>query len=104
MPSDSPSLNCLEPATRPDGSANPNPNAGQQTARYYGRVGPFITWNFNVGYQVTEFMKVNLYVNNAFNATSWNHKDPYKVDYDFAPTRLLGAVGREFALEYVFTF
>ncbi|QBL45214.1 hypothetical protein LBG_11725 [Stenotrophomonas maltophilia] len=104
VPSDSPSLNCLEPATRPDGSPNPNPNAGQQTARYYGRVGPFITWNFNVGYQVTEHAKVNVYVNNAFNAASWNHKDPYKLDYDFAPTRLLGAVGREFALEYVFTF
>ena len=48
--------------------------------------------------------KVNVYVNNAFNSASWNHKDPYKLGYDFAPTRLLGAVGREFALEYVFTF
>ncbi len=57
-----------------------------------------------MGYQVTEYMKINAYVNNAFNAASWNHKDPYKADYDFAPTRLLGAVGREFALEYVFTF
>ncbi|MBX4378119.1 hypothetical protein K4H02_23980, partial [Mycobacterium tuberculosis] len=34
VPSDSPSLNCLEPARLPDGSVNPNPNAGQQTARY----------------------------------------------------------------------
>ena len=83
---------------------NPNPNAGQQTSRYFGRVGPFITWNVNVGYQVTEHAKVNVYVNNVFNSASWNHKDPYKLDYDFAPTRLLSAVGREFALEYVFTF
>ncbi|WP_251278086.1 hypothetical protein, partial [Enterobacter hormaechei] len=40
VPSDSPSLNCLEPARLPDGSVNPNPNAGQQTSRYFGRVGP----------------------------------------------------------------
>jgi len=48
--------------------------------------------------------QVNAYVNNAFNSSSWNHKDPYKLDYDFARIPLLNAVGREFALEYVFTF
>lgn len=47
---------------------------------------------------------MNFFVNNAFNATSWNHKDPYKLDYDFAPTRLLSTVGREVSMEYVFTF
>ena len=104
VPSDSPALDCLEPVALPDGSPNPNPNAGQATTRYFGRVGPFITWNFNVGYQLTDHAKVNVYVNNAFNSASWNHKDPYKLDYDFAPTRLLSAVGREFALEYVFDF
>lgn len=104
VPSDSPSMNCLEPALLPNGQANPNPNAGQSTKRYYGRVGPFITWNFNVGYRITEHAKLNFYVNNAFNATSWNHKDPYKLDYDFAPTRLLSTVGREVSMEYVFTF
>ncbi len=108
VPSDSPGANCHEPLEIPNGSGgmmpNPNPNAGQSTERYFGRVGPFITWNFNVGYRISEHAKLNLYVNNAFNATSWNHKDPYKLDYDFAPTRLLSAVGREVALEYVFTF
>jgi outer membrane receptor protein involved in Fe transport len=104
VPSDNPSLNCHEPATLPNGQPNPNPNAGQSTKRYYGRVGPFITWNFNVGYRISEHAKLNFYVNNAFNAASWNHKDPYKLDYDFAPTRLLSAVGREVAMEYVFTF
>lgn len=104
VPSDSAAMNCLEPALLADGSANPNPNAGQSTGRYFGRVGPFITWNVNLGYQLTANARVNVYVNNVFNAASWNHKDPYKLDYDFAPTQLLGAVGREFALEYAFTF
>ncbi|KAF1017324.1 MAG: Colicin I receptor [Stenotrophomonas maltophilia] len=104
VPSDSPSANCSEPANLPSGAPNPNPNAGQSTSRYFGRVAPFITWNVNVGYRVTEHAKVNLYVNNVFNSASWNHKDPYKLDYDFAPTRLLSAVGREFSLEYVFDF
>jgi len=104
VPSDSPGLNCHEPATLPNGQPNTNPNAGQSTKRYFGRVGPFITWNFNVGYRISEHAKLNFYVNNAFNAASWNHKDPYKLDYDFAPTRLLSAVGREVAMEYVFTF
>ncbi len=108
IPSDSPDRNCSEPLEIPDGNGgmitNPNPNAGQSTERYFGRVGPFITWNFNVGYRISEHAKLNFYVNNAFNATSWNHKDPYKLDYDFAPTRLLSAVGREVSLEYVFTF
>jgi hypothetical protein len=81
-PSDSPSLNCLEPATRPDGSPNPNPTPASRRRATTG-VGPFITWNFNVATS-TEHAKVNVYVNNAFNLASWNHKDPYKLDYDFA--------------------
>jgi len=47
---------------------------------------------------------LNLFVNNAFNSTSWNHKDPYKGDYDFGPTRLLSPVGREVSMEYVYHF
>lgn len=49
-------------------------------------------------------MRVNLHVNNVTNATVWNHKDPYKFDYAFGPTRMLGVVGREWAMEYVFDF
>ncbi len=85
--------------------SNPaNPTYGQSTEAYFGRIGPFITWNANVGYRITDGMRVNLYVNNLTNATSWNHKDPYKYDYDFGPTRLLSSVGREWSMEYVFDF
>lgn len=81
---------------------DPNsPTYQQQTSRYFGRVGPSITWNFNVGYQISERSKVNFYVNNAFNSTGWNHKDPYKLDYEFYNSRLFSPVGREIALEYV---
>jgi Outer membrane receptor for ferrienterochelin and colicins len=104
VPSDSPSANCSEPATLPNGQPNTNPNAGKSTGRYYGRVGPFITWNFNIGYRFNEQSRLNLFVNNAFNSTSWNHKDPYKGDYDFGPTRLLSPVGREVSMEYVYHF
>lgn len=98
VPSDSLEANCSVPA----GSSNPN--AGQRTERYYGRVGPSITWNFNVGYRITDRAKVNFYVNNVFNSTGWNHKDPYKLDYEFYNSRLFSPVGREVALEYVFNF
>lgn len=94
----------------PDDKANcqdtdPNsPTFGQSTSKYYGRVGPAITWNFNVGYKITDQMKVNLYVNNVFNSTGWNHKDPYKLDYEFYNSRLFSPVGREISAEYVFNF
>jgi len=95
---------CTEPATLPNGDPNPNPNAGQSTQRYFGRVGPAIVWNFNVGYKLTENAKINFYVNNVFNATGYNHKDPYKRDYEFTNSRLWQPVGREIAMEYVFDF
>ncbi len=49
-------------------------------------------------------MKLNLYVNNVFNSTGYNHKDPYKLDYEFYNSRLFSPVGREIAAEYVFDF
>ncbi|KRD34168.1 hypothetical protein ASE35_10560 [Lysobacter sp. Root916] len=98
VPSDSLDANCAVPP----GSSNPN--AGKSTSRYYGRVGPAITWNFNVGYKVTDRAKINFYVNNVFNSTGWNHKDPYKLDYEFYNSRLFSPVGREVSLEYVFNF
>lgn len=98
VPSDGIDANC----SVPPGSSNPN--AGQSTSRYFGRVGPAITWNFNTGYRITDNMKVNLYVNNVFNSTGWNHKDPYKLDYEFYNSRLFSPVGREWAVEYVFDF
>lgn len=81
-----------------------SPTFGQSTKRIYPRVGPFITVNMNVGYKITDSMRLNFYVNNVTNATVWNHKDPYKMDYAFGPTRMLGVVGREWAMEYVFDF
>lgn len=81
-----------------------SPTFGQSTAKYYGRVGPAIVWNFNLGYQVTENASVRFYVNNAFNSAGWNHKDPYKLEYEFYNSRLFGPVGRELALEYILRF
>ncbi len=49
-------------------------------------------------------MKLNLYVNNVFNSTCYNYKDPYKLDYEFYNSRLFSSVGREIAAEYVFDF
>ena len=84
---------------------DPNsPTFGQQTAKYFGRVGPAITWNFNVGYKFTDGMKLSLYVNNVFNSTGWNHKDPFKLDYEFYNSRLFNPVGREVQVEYVWKF
>jgi len=104
VPSDSIAANCSEPALLPNGQPNPNPNAGQSTGRYYGRVGPAITWNFTGGYRINEAMRINLYVSNVFNSAGWNHKDPYKLDYEFYNSRLYSPVGREWSLEYVFNF
>lgn len=108
VPSDGIGADCSEPLTLvgPDGAqvANPNPNAGQATGRYFGRVGPSITWNANVGYRITPAMRVNVYVNNVFNSAGWNHKDPFKSDYEFYNSRLFNPVGREWAVEYVFNF
>ncbi|RPE74838.1 TonB-dependent receptor domain-containing protein [Vulcaniibacterium tengchongense] len=98
VPSDSLDGNCSVPAD------SGNPNAGQSTGRYFGRIGPAIVWNFNVGYRLTENARINFYVNNAFNSTGWNHKDPYKLDYEFYNSRLFNPIGREWAMEYVFDF
>lgn len=76
----------------------------QSTRKYYGRAGPAITWNVNPGYRITPAMKLNLYVNNLFNSTGYNHKDPYKLDHEFYNSRLFRPVGREIAAEYVFDF
>ncbi|WP_338339561.1 TonB-dependent receptor domain-containing protein [Xanthomonas euvesicatoria] len=81
-----------------------SPTFGQSTRKYYGRIGPAITWNVNVGYRITPAMKLNLYVNNVFNSTGYNHKDPYKLDYEFYNSRLFSPAGREIAAEYVFDF
>ena len=84
---------------------DPNsPTFGQATRKFYGRVGPAITWNFNVGYRITPRAKINVYVTNVFNSAGWNHKDPYKLDYEFYNSRLFSPVGREVAMEYVFNF
>ncbi|KLD69220.1 hypothetical protein Y887_17935 [Xanthomonas pisi DSM 18956] len=77
---------------------------GQRTGKYYGRVGPAITWNVNLGYRITPAMELNLYVDNVFNSTGDNHKDPYKLDDAFYNSRLCNPVGREIAAEYVFDF
>lgn len=102
--SDSFVLNCLELVWLLDGLVNLNFNVGQQILCYFGWVGLFIIWNVNVGYQVIEYVKVNVYVNNVFNLVSWNYKDLYKLDYDFVLIWLLSVVGCEFVLEYVFIF
>lgn len=38
----------------------------------------------------------------AFDSAGWNHKDPYKRDYEFYNSRLFSPVGREMALEIVY--
>ncbi|MCC4618062.1 TonB-dependent receptor [Xanthomonas campestris pv. asclepiadis] len=81
-----------------------SPTFGQSTRKYFGRIGLAITWNVNLGYRITPAMKLNLYVNNVFNSTGYNHKDPYKLDYEFYNSRLFSPVGREIAAEYVFDF
>ena len=97
VPSDDPDYNCE------DRDQN-SPTYGQHTQRYKGRVGPAITWNINVGYAFTDADKLTAYVNNVFNSTGWNHKDPYKLDYEFYNSRIFNPVGREVALEYVHQF
>ncbi|WP_228325341.1 TonB-dependent receptor domain-containing protein [Xanthomonas dyei] len=81
-----------------------SPTVGQSTRKYDGRVGPAITWNVNLGYRITPAMKLNLYVNNVFNSTGYNHKGPYKLDYECYNSRLFSPIGREIAAEYVFDF
>ncbi|USJ02476.1 TonB-dependent receptor [Xanthomonas prunicola] len=81
-----------------------SPTFGQSTRKYDGRIGPAITWNVNLGYRITPAMKLNLYVNNVFNSTGYNHKPPYKLDDEFYHSRLFSQVGREIAAEYVFDF
>jgi outer membrane receptor protein involved in Fe transport len=84
---------------------DPNsPTFGQSTSKYYGRVGPAITWNVSVGYKVTDNASLAFYANNLFNSAGWNHKDPYKLGYEFYSSRLFSPVGRELALEYVLRF
>ncbi|UUF00013.1 TonB-dependent receptor [Xanthomonas hortorum pv. pelargonii] len=54
----------------------PAPTFGQSTRKYYGRIGPAITWNVNLGYRITPAMKLNLYVNNVFKAPATTTRTP----------------------------
>ena len=80
-----------------------SPTYGQATKKYYGRVGPAITWNLSAGYQITEKAKVNFYVSNIFDEVN-EDKDPYKKDFAFIADRIFSPVGREVAIEYVLDF
>ncbi|WP_082723420.1 TonB-dependent receptor plug domain-containing protein [Lysobacter capsici] len=80
-----------------------SPTFGQKTGKYYGRVGPAITWNLSAGYQITDKAKVNVYVSNVFDEVN-EDKDPYKKDFAFIADRIFSPVGREVAIEYVLDF
>ncbi len=80
-----------------------SPTLGQQTALYWGRVGPAITWSTNIGYQWSERAKVNLYVSNIFDSVN-EEKDPFKRDFAFIADRIFSPVGREVSVEYIYKF
>ncbi|SDY52802.1 TonB-dependent Receptor Plug Domain [Lysobacter sp. yr284] len=80
-----------------------SPTFGQQTQKYWGRVGPAITWNVSAGYRITDNAKVNVYVSNLFDEVN-EDKDPYKRDFAFIADRIFSPVGREIAVEYVLDF
>ena len=76
-------------------------NYGKEAKRYWDRLKAPVLVNLTAGYQITEKMGVNLYVNNLFDSV---YKDPFKGDYAFTNDRVWSPVGREFALEYVLKF
>ncbi|MGO1072853.1 TonB-dependent receptor plug domain-containing protein [Lysobacter sp. CA199] len=77
-----------------------SPTFGQKTEKYWGRVGPAITWNMSAGYRIADNAKVNVYVSNIFDEVN-EDKDPYKKDFAFIADRIFSPVGREIAIEYV---
>ncbi|UXI70429.1 TonB-dependent receptor plug domain-containing protein [Tahibacter amnicola] len=80
-----------------------SPTFGQQTSRYYGRVGPAIILSTHVGYRIGDNQKVSLYVSNLLDEVN-EEKDPYKRDFAFTADRIFSPVGREISLEYSLKF
>ncbi len=76
--------------------------SGSDCPRVYERLGPYTTWNLSGGYQITDNMKVNLYIRNLLDDVA--EKDPWKFDFTFTAMEVADFVGREVALEYVFKF
>lgn len=75
-----------------------SPTFGETTARHYARRAPRRYFNGSVGYQVTDALKLNLYVSNIFNkiyGDKWCGDFAYCID---------DPIGRELALEAIYKF
>jgi len=67
-----------------------------------GRLKAPIYTNLNVGYQINQASRVNLYVDNLFN--EYTYKDPWKMYFLYANERIFSRVGREVTVEFVHSF
>ena len=66
-----------------------------------GRIHPFVTWNANFGFQVTDNIKTTLFVNNVFNTLSPEDDGFNSYPYFW---RAFSPIGREFFVKMEYKF
>jgi len=67
-----------------------------------GRLKAPIYVNLNLGWQMNEQARINLYVENLFD--EYKYKDPWKAYFLYANERIFSRVGREVSAELVYKF